>query len=160
MIRNFLNKSLIKNIAVLSGLLGVILGLISIIPVIGYFTFFIQIILSAPLVIYYMKKLELFGYFDTKEGAIYGAIIGFVSFLGFSVSFFPLAAIIGFIFKGSSYSWVSWFFPSGVLALIMLIFFVTLLSALMNAFSGLVAVYLYNQIEEKPEEVKTEIDID
>jgi hypothetical protein len=42
----------------------------------------------------------------------------------------------------------------------MLVFFVAILCALMNAFSGLVTVYIYNQLEQKPEEIQTKIDIE
>ena len=107
----------------------------------------------------YMKKMQMMGILDIRQGAMYGAIIGFVSFLGFSISFVPLATIIGFIYKGSYYLGVSLLFRSGFFVLIMMIFFVALLSALMNSFSGLVTMYIYNQIEAKPEESQTDIEI-
>ena len=102
----------------------------------------------------------MIGILDIKQGAMYGAIIGFISFLGFSVAFVPLATIIGFIYKGSFYLGVSLLFRSGFFVLIMMVFFVAILSALMNAFSGLVTMYVYNQIEPKPEEDKTDIQIE
>ena len=142
--------------------MGLILGVLTIIPFICNFTFFAIMILAAPIMYIYMKKLNLLGYLEPKQGAIYGAIIGFISFLGFSVSFVPLATIIGFLYKGSFYLGVSLLFRSGIFVTIMMVLFVAILSALMNAFSGMITVYIYNQLEPKPQntDVPTDINID
>ncbi len=154
-----IKKILLKQMAILSGVVGLFLGILTIIPFICNFSFFALIVLTAPAILIYMKKLDMIGILDIKQGALYGAIIGFVSFLAFSVSFVPLATIIGFIYKGSFYLGVSLLFRSGFFVLIMMVFFVAILAALMNAFSGLVTIYIYNQIEQKPEESKTNLDI-
>ncbi len=153
------NKIFLKRLSILSGVMGLILGIITIIPFICNFSFFALILLSAPILFIYLKKLSLLGYVEPKQGAIYGAIIGFISFIGFSISFVPLATIIGFIYKGSFYLGVSLLFRSGIFVTIMMVLFVAILAALMNAFSGLVTMYIYNQIETKPEEAKTNIEI-
>ena len=154
-----IKKILLKQMAILSGVVGLFLGILTIIPFICNFSFFALIVLTAPAILIYMKKLDMIGIMDIKQGALYGAIIGFVSFLAFSVSFVPLATIIGFIYKGSFYLGVSLLFRSGFFVLIMMVFFVAIIAALMNAFSGLVTIYIYNQIEQKPEESKTNLDI-
>ncbi len=154
-----IKKLLLKQMAMLSSVLGLILGVLTIIPFVSNISFFALFVLAAPIVLVYMKKLEMIGILDIRQGAMYGAIIGFISFVAFSVSFVPLATIIGFIYKGSYYLGVSLLFRSGFFVLIMMVFFVAILSALMNAFSGLVTMYIYNQIEPKPEESKTDIDI-
>ncbi len=158
----FENKIFLKQLSVLSAILGLILGVITIIPFICNFSFFVIMILAAPVMFVYMKKLNMLGYLDPKQGAIYGAIVGFISFIGFSVSFVPLATIIGLLYKGSFYLGVSLLFRSGIFVTIMMVLFVAILSALMNAFSGLVTMYVYSQIEPKPEEaeVQTDINID
>lgn len=155
-----INKLLIKQMATLSGVLGLILGVLTIIPFICNFSFFALIVLAAPIILVYMKKLDMIGILDIKQGAIYGGIIGFVSFLAFSVSFVPLATIIGFLYKGSYYLGVGILVRSGFFVMIMMVFFVAILAALMNAFSGLVTTYVYNQIEQKPDESKTDISIE
>ena len=73
-----------------------------------------------------------------------------------------MATIIGLLYKGSFYLGVSLLFRSGIFVTIMMVLFVAILSALMNAFSGLVTMYVYSQIEPKPEEaeVQTDINID
>ena len=154
------NKFFLKKLLILSGLLGLILGVITIVPFICNFSFFALMILAAPIMFVYMKKLNMLGYVEPKQGAIYGSIIGFISFLGFSISFVPLATIIGFLYKGSFYLSVSLLFRSGIFVTFMMVIFVAILSSLMNAFSGLVTMYIYNQIEPKPEEVPTDINIE
>ena len=79
--------------------------------------------------------------------------------LGFSLSFVPLATIIGFLYKGSYYLGVSLLFRSGFFVTLMMVIFVAILSALINAFSGFMTMYIYNQIEPQPEETLTSIDI-
>lgn len=155
-----IKQLLLKQMGMLSSVLGLVLGVITIIPFICNFSFFALIVLSAPIILVYMKKLDMIGILDIRQGAMYGAIIGFISFVAFSVSFVPLATIIGFIYKGSYYLGVSLLFRSGFFVLIMMVFFVALLAALMNAFSGLVTIYVYNQLEQKPEESKTDINIE
>ena len=155
----FSNKIFLKNLLSLSAILGLILGIITIIPFISGFSFFVLMVLAAPVLFVYLKKLHLIGYITPQEGAIYGSFIGFASFLGFSVSFIPLATIIGFLYKGSFYLGIKMLFESGIFLTLTMIIFVALLSALMNAFSGLVTMYIYNQIEEKPQEELTNIDI-
>ena len=155
-----IKQLLLKQMGMLSSVLGLVLGVITIIPFICNFSFFALIVLSAPIILVYMKKLDMIGILDIRQGAMYGAIIGFISFVAFSVSFVPLATIIGFIYKGSYYLGVSLLFRTGCFVLIMMVFFVALLAALMNAFSGLVTIYVYNQLEQKPEESKTDINIE
>lgn len=155
-----IKQLLLKQMGMLSSVLGLVLGVITIIPFICNFSFFALIVLSAPIILVYMKKLDMIGILDIRQGAMYGAIIGFISFFAFSVSFVPLATIIGFIYKGSYYLGVSLLFRTGFFVLIMMVFFVALLAALMNAFSGLVTIYVYNQLEQKPEESKTDINIE
>ena len=155
-----IKQLLLKQMGMLSSVLGLVLGVITIIPFICNFSFFALIVLSAPIILVYMKKLDMIGILDIRQGAMYGASIGFISFVAFSVSFVPLATIIGFIYKGSYYLGVSLLFRTGFFVLIMMVFFVALLAALMNAFSGLVTIYVYNQLEQKPEESKTDINIE
>ena len=155
-----IKQLLLKQMGMLSSVLGLVLGVITIIPFICNFSFFALIVLSAPIILVYMKKLDMIGILDIRQGAMYGAIIVFISFVAFSVSFVPLATIIGFIYKGSYYLGVSLLFRTGFFVLIMMVFFVALLAALMNAFSGLVTIYVYNQLEQKPEESKTDINIE
>ena len=154
-----IKEILFKQTAVLSGLLGLVLGVLTVIPFICNLSFFFLFFLAAPIIMVYMKRMQMMGILDIKQGAMYGAVIGFLSFIGFSISFIPLAGIIGLIYKGSFYLGISLLLRSGFFVMITLIFFVALLSAIMNSFSGLVTMYVYSQLETKPEESQTDIEI-
>lgn len=155
-----IKQVLLKQMAILSAILGLVLGVLTVIPIIGQFAFFALVVLATPIIFVYMKKLDMIGILDIKQGAIYGAVVGFAAFIAFSISFMPLAAIISFISKGTHYLWVGLLVKEGFFILIMLVLFVSILAALMNAFSGLVTMYIYNQIEQKPMESQTDISIE
>lgn len=156
-----MNPILIKQTALLSAILGGILGVITLIPFIRNFSFLLLILAISAVVIVYMKKNDLIGIIDVKEGALLGAIIGFVSFVAFSIVFVPIAAIIGLIFKGYFMSWLVLLLKaSGFFVLIMLVIFLGVLSALMNAFSGLVTAYIYEVLSGIKKEQNESIDFE
>ncbi len=133
----------LKRMVIISSILGAIIGIITVVPIINVLSFFVILFLSAPIVIMYMTKYNMMGVLDLKQSLIYGAIIGFISFLGFSITFVPLATIIGLIYKSSFYLGVSMLFREGFFVMLLMVFFVALLGgALMNSFSSL----LYYQI--------------
>ena len=139
-----MNILLIKQISILSAVLGGLLGLITLIPYIGVLSFLICIFAAGSLILYYMQKIELIGELDTKAWSIYGALSGFVSFIGFSITFIPLATIIGMIFKTSYYLGISIMFRVGFFITILMILFVAILSALMNGFGAMTTSYVLN----------------
>lgn len=134
----------LKRMVILSSIIGAILGIITVIPIINILSFFAILFLSAPIVIIYMTKYNMIGVIDLKQSLIYGAVIGFISFLGFSITFVPLATIIGLIYKSSFYLGVSMLFREGFFVMVLMVVFIALLGgALMNSFSTL----LYYQIK-------------
>lgn len=152
-----INILLLKQISIISALCGAILGLVSIVPYINVFSFTTLMLFLSAVVLVYMKQKNLIGIIDLREGSIFGAVVGFVSFIAFSVVFIPLDIILGLLTKGLHAllsfipvhtSFLVYFFNNfgGVVVLIMLIIFVGLLSALMNAFTGLVTAYFYEAI--------------
>ncbi|HPT41713.1 MAG TPA: hypothetical protein PLG15_04955 [Candidatus Gastranaerophilaceae bacterium] len=153
-----MNPLLMKQTAILSAILGGILGVLTLIPFVRNFSFMILILCISAVVIVYMKRHELIGIIDLREGALLGAIIGFVSFIAFSVVFIPLVTIVGWIFKGYYTYGISYMLKvSGFFVLVMLVIFLAVLSALMNAFAGLVTAYVYEVLlgikkEEKEKE--------
>lgn len=158
-----MNQLLMKEIAILSAILGGILGVITLIPFIKTFAFMALILCVSAIVLVYMKKNDAIGIINTKEGAILGAISGFVSFIAFSIVFVPLVSIIGLIFKSyNTYGILYLLKASGFFVLVMLIIFIAILSALMNAFSGLVTAYVYEYLtgikKEANENFEIEID--
>lgn len=167
-----INILLLKQIAILSAIAGGAIAVVSIIPYINVFSFTILMLFLSGGVLYYMKRNNMIGIFDLREGSIFGAVVGFVSFIAFSVVFVPLDIILSLLTKGFHAllsfipvhtSFLLYFFNNfgGFIVLIMLIIFVGLLSALMNAFTGLVTAYVYEALSGiKKEENNENIDIE
>lgn len=157
-----MNQLIVKQTAILSAILGGILGVLTLIPFVRNFSFMLLILCISAVIIVYMKKNELIGIIDVREGAILGAIIGFISFVAFSIVFVPLVSIIGLIFKGYyTYGILYLLQASGFFVLVMLMGFLAILSALMNSFSGLVTAYIYEILSGiKKEELQDKEDVD
>lgn len=156
-----MNPILVKQTAILSSILGGILGVLTLIPFIRNFSFMLLILCVSAVVIVYMKRHDLIGIIDVKEGAILGGIIGFVSFIAFSIVFIPLVTIVGLIFKNYYTFGIPYLLrASGFFVLILLVVFMGVLSALMNAFSGLVTAYVYEFLSGIKKEEKQEENID
>jgi len=156
-----MNPLLVKQTAILSAILGGILGVLTLIPFVRNFTFLILMLCISAVIIVYMKKNDLIGIIDVKEGAILGGIIGFVSFIAFSIVFMPLVSIIGMIFKNYYTFGIKYFFAaSGFFVLLLLVVFMAILSALMNSFAGLVTAYFYEVLSGIKKEEKSEENVD
>lgn len=156
-----MNPLLLKQTAILSAILGGILGVLTLIPFVRNFSFTLLILCIAAVIIVYMKKNDMLGIIDVKEGAILGAVIGFVSFIAFSIVFIPLVSLVGLIFKHYYTFGIPYLLnSSGFFVLIMLIVFLGVLSALMNAFAGLATAYIYEILSGLKKEEKQEEHID
>lgn len=141
-----MNILLLKQVALFSALIGGAIGVITLIPFVGTLSFLTLILFLSAIIIVYLKKHDLIGIIDMKEGAILGAVIGFASFITFFIVFAPLSILIGFIAKGYYVGHLlRIFFENfgGFFVMIILLFFLALISALMNAFSGLTTAYVY-----------------
>ncbi len=144
-----MNILLLKQLSILSAFAGAILGLITIIPYISALSFFVLILFLSAFIIVYMKQNDLIGIINIREGCIFGAVIGFVSFLAFSIVYAPLSMIIGALIPSYTQGFLRYFLTGGFLSavvMIMLIVFMAGLSALFNGFAGLVTAYIYELV--------------
>ena len=82
-----MNLLLLKQLSILSAFAGAILGFITIIPYVSFISFMLLILCLSAFVLAYLKQNELIGIISVREGCIFGAVIGFVSFLAFAVVF-------------------------------------------------------------------------
>ena len=137
-----MNILFVKQISILSLIFGALLGLITLVPYIGIISFLVCVFASGSLIIYYMQQVEILGEFDTKAWTIYGAISGFCSFIGFCVSFIPLAALIGLFVKPSYFSSISIMFRDGFILTIIMSIFIATIVALMNGFGAMTTSYI------------------
>lgn len=143
-----MNILLLKQISIISAFAGAILGLLTIVPYISFISFMTLILFLAAIVIVYMKQNELIGIISIREGCIFGAIIGFVSFIAFSVVYAPISMFVGWIFPNYTQGFLRFFLNSFGSFIVMLLLMILMagISALMNGFAGLVTTWIYELI--------------
>lgn len=143
-----MNLLLLKQLSILSAFAGAILGFITIIPYVSFISFMLLILCLSAFVLAYLKQNELIGIISVREGCIFGAVIGFVSFLAFAVVFTPISMLLGWLITSYTQGFMRFFLGSfgSFIVMIFLIIFMGGISALFNAFSGLVTAYVYELI--------------
>ncbi len=159
-----MNLLLLKQLSILSAFAGVILGLVTIVPYLSLFSFLILIVCLSAFVIVYLKQNELIGLISVREGCIFGAVIGFVSFIAFSVVYAPISMLLGWLFPSYTQGFLRFFMTSfgSVVVMILLMILMAGISAMFNAFAGLVTVYVYELItgiKKNPDE-NTSVDFE
>ena len=158
-------KQIIKTIAFLSAIAGGILGLVLLIPVLNVISCLLLFTVIGAGLIIYLKKNALIGIVTIHQGAILGAIAGFISMTAASVIYLPLSYLINFVIGmihktslASSFSLLTASYSLFVIA--MLVFFMAMLSALFNAFTGMVAAFVFEKLENASELQETEFTIE
>ena len=143
-----MNLLLLKQISLISIFAGAILGFITIVPYLSFLSFMLLIICLSAFVIVYLKQNDLIGIISVREGCIFGALVGFVSFIAFSVVYTPLSMLLGWLFPAYTQGFLRFFLSSGGSFLVMVLLMILMagISALFNAFSGLVTAYVYELI--------------
>ena len=159
-----MNLLLLKQLSILSAFAGVILGLVTIVPYLSLFSFLILIVCLSAFVIVYLKQNELIGLISVREGCIFGAVIGFVSFIAFSIVYAPISMLLGWLFPSYTQGFLRFFMTSfgSVVVMILLMILMAGISAMFNAFTGLVTVYVYELItgiKKNPDE-NTSVDFE
>lgn len=157
-----MNLILLKQIAILSAFAGAILGLLTIVPYISFLSFMTLLLFLAAIVIVYMKQNDLIGIINIREGCIFGAIIGFVSFIAFSIVYTPISMLIGWIFPNYTQGFLRFFLNSFGSFIVMLLLMILMagISALMNGFAGLVTAWVYELITGVKKEAEQNNSID
>jgi hypothetical protein len=148
-----MNLIILKQLAILSAFVGVIGGLVALLPPFTLLMLLSAFIFPAILVLVYLKQNDLIGIINTREGAIFGSIIGFISFIASFVVYAPISILLAWIIKlisGDFY--IPGFLrllPFDIGTIIVLIFsviFLAGLSAVFNGFWGLVTAWVYELI--------------
>lgn len=144
-----MNLLLLKQLSILSAIAGVIFGLVTVIPYVSFFSFLILITCLSAFLLAYLKQNDLIGIISIKEGCIFGAVIGFVSFLAFSVAFAPISMLLGSLIPSYTQGFLRFFISAGFGSFIVMLLLIVLMagiSALFNGFAGLVTAYVYELI--------------
>jgi len=144
-----MDRIVVKNLIIVSSILGVILGTLGAVPYIGIWLFLIAILLSAPLTMVYLimdSKLDL----TTIENSIItGAITGFCSCIFFSSAYSCITAIIfNLLHYSNNKILTSIIINSPMWLLAVFIIFIAVVSATVNAFSGFATYYIINFIRD------------
>ena len=137
-----LSKSMIKIISIISLMVGAMMGLLAVIPPITFWVITALMLLIAPFIIIYFKKLNLLKEVEIEKGMLIGAISGFFSFIGFSIIFFPVGFLIDAIFKIASLLWVKVIIQNFIF-LVGMVFLIALLCAMFNAFTGFLTAHMF-----------------
>ncbi len=159
-----MNLLLLKQLSILSAFAGVILGLVTIVPYLSLFSFLILVSCLSAFVLVYLKQNELIGLISIREGCIFGAVIGFVSFIAFSIVYAPISMLLGWLIPAYTQGFLRFFMTSfgSVVVMILLMILMAGISAMFNGFTGLVTVYVYELItgiKKNPDE-NTSVDFE
>lgn len=137
------NMSLLKVILLMSTLLGLVIGLISPIPYIGGLAFFALLCFSAPIVLGVLLNIGVLKIDNISESAVLGGIVGFVSYLAFSVVYMPIVMILYKVFNHYvNYGVTLALTNANLFVIVTVSIFMGILSASINAFSGFLTYYL------------------
>ena len=140
-----MDKVTIRNIIVLSLLVGSILGLLAVIPHIGLLAMLVSVLISAPIVMVYLIMDGKFDLTTIKDSIITGALIGAISGVAFSVVYSILIALLSVVFHYSSNLVLSYIITKSYAWIYLsMIIFIGVLYAFMNAFSGFLTYYIIN----------------
>lgn len=149
-----MNLIILKQLAILSALAGIALGLITIIPYVSFISFMVLLLFLSAFIITYLKQNDLIGIINTREGCIYGSVIGFVSFIAFSVVYTPISMLIGWLIPSYTQGFLRFFLNSfgSLVVMILLMILMAGISALFNGFTGLVTAWVYELITGQKKE--------
>jgi len=111
-------------------------------------------------VILFLKKHNLVGILEPVDGAVIGGIAGFVCTVAANLVYIPLYGILAAIFKtygqgiGISIFAQIMIKNFNLFITAMFLFFLGLIGAIFNAFSGMACAFIYEKLEiEKPEDM-------
>ena len=137
------NMTLLKLILLMSALLGIILGVAVLIPFVGGFAFFVLLCFVSPLVLGLLLKSDVLRLDNIAESAVLGGIVGFVSYITFSIFFMPVTMILSKVFNYNVNYGVTLALGNANLFIIIVVsIFMGILSATLNAFSGFLTYYV------------------
>ncbi len=133
----------------LGAISGFVFGVLLLIPFIAPFMFFLIFLLAGIIIIIILKKTNTAGVITVQEGALIGSMAGFSSLIAASVLYIPVAYIIDKTFNAYSAAFSLSITGYELLSVSMLVIFTAILSAIMNAFTGMVTAYIFERLENR-----------
>jgi hypothetical protein len=144
-----MDRVIIKNIIIVSLILGAILGVLAPIPYVGLFMLLVALLLAAPIVVIFLIMAGKCDLTTTKDSIITGAIVGFSTNITFSIAYSLLMVILSLGFHYSSNFFLTAMIINSPIWLIgVFIIFIGVLTATTNAFSAFATYYIINLIRD------------
>ena len=111
-------------------------------------SFLILVLCLSAFVLAYLKQNEFIGLISIREGCIFGAVIGFISFIAFSIVYTPISMLLGWLIPSYTQGFLRFFMTSfgSFVVMILLMILMAGISALFNGFAGLVTAWVYELI--------------
>ena len=153
-------KVYLKPTIILSAMIGGALGLMLLMPFFS-FNFLVCMLFSmvSVFVILYLKKNGLIGILEPVDGALIGALSGFICVVAANLVYIPIYGILSAVFKtfgqGIGISIFAKIMIQNFNLFItgMFLFFFGVIGAIFNAFSGLICAFIYEKFEmDRPED--------
>lgn len=148
-----MNILILKQLAILSAIIGGIFGIVALLSPLTLITVFLLFGLPAIIILVYLKNNDLIGIMNVREGAVFGAIIGAISFVSAFIIFAPVSIILAFIFSSllkqtylSGFLRMVPFDIGSIFVLLMCVMLFAALCSLFNGFFGAVTAYTYELI--------------
>ena len=143
-----MNISLLKVITIMSCFIGVICGLVALLPYLNGLAFFVLICLSSIIIVLTLMKMNVLKLESIPESLTMGGIIGFISYIAFSIVYIPLAILLIRVFKYSANYGVSLMLGHSNLFVILIIsVFLAAFCATVNGITSLCIYYVCKFIE-------------
>lgn len=157
-----MNMLLLKQLSIISAFAGVILGLITVVPYVSLVSFMVLILVLSAFILTYLKQNDYIGIISIREGCIFGAVIGFVSFIAFSVVYAPISMLLGWLIPSYTQGFLRFFLSSfgSLVVMILLMILMAGISALFNGFTGLVTAYIFEVITGEKKEFNQNSSVD
>ncbi len=144
-----MNKVVIKNLVILSFIVGLIFGTIALIPFLSIVMLFAVMFLTAPVVILYMIMDSKFDVDTLQKTIIGGAIAGLSANISFAGVYTLISSLLFIGFKYSdNYFLTTMIINSPLWLTVIFIIFIGVLTGTTNAFSGFVTYYMVNFLRD------------
>lgn len=141
------NFVLLKQISILSTLIGILAGILTLIPYLGTISFIFLLCFTAPVVIWLLVKYGCISLSNIQESIIIGVISGFVAYLAFSLIFIPVSVILINMFHFAvNYGVGIMLINASFFLLLITSIFMGIVGATINAFTGFITFYLIELI--------------
>jgi hypothetical protein len=141
-------KHYLKQISIISAIIGGVLGVFSIIP---YFNCLgsIAFCFISVFTIVFLKRNSVIGVISLNDGTVIGAITGFIGAAAACTAAVPINLLLSLILNYK----MLLKFSDTLVAIPVLILVFGMLGAIFNAFTGMITAYVYEKIEaDKPED--------